>query len=124
MPQIRFTRALEKPPMKTIATGLAALTLATAITTGAPHEARADILVLLGLGVGSYFIADAAIGCQCCGDERPFRGPAFAYSCNYRSYYNDGFYSYGFRRHEVPPPEGEILAGEDVRDLKSTPYKR
>lgn len=110
--------------MKTIATGMAALTLAAAIMTGAAPGAKADILVLLGLGVGSYFIADAAIGCQCCGEERPFRGPSFAYSCNYRSYYNDGYYSYGFRQHEVPPPDGELIAGEGARDLKAGTFKR
>lgn len=111
--------------MKTISTGLATLTLAAALTAGTSGDAKADILVWLGLGVGSYFIADAAIGCHCCGDERPFRGPGFAYSCNYRSYYNDGFYSYGFRSHEVPPREGELLAGEGAQDLKGgPPYKR
>src|SRR5262245_22698127 len=100
MRQIGATRALGTPAMKQILTGAAALLMAAAVTTGSSREARADFLVWLGLGVGSYFIADAAIGCQCCGDERPFRGPAFAYSCNRRSYYNDGFYSYGFRSHE------------------------
>lgn len=110
--------------MKKMLTGLAALLVATLVATGSAREAKADFLLWLGLGVGSYFIADAAIGCQCCGDERPFRGPAFAYSCNRRSYYNDGYYSYGFRSHEVPPPEEGMLAGEGG-DLKGAgTYKR
>lgn len=72
--------------MKKIVSGIAAMTLAAALTAGAPTPAKADGGAVL-LGVGAFLLVDALVGRHCGQNDWPFN---IARTVDHRIHGQDG----------------------------------